>query len=302
MKAGQMHGRISFYKYVSAEVAKIILVNKTLRWSSPLLFDDPFDVTRVLAADIKPSEMQECIIDRLIGLIQNNTELPSELNPQSRFIVETVRKSGRNDVKEEFINAFHDLKNELVAESSGLTELRKKWEEMAPTFRILCFSARNNIASMWDRYADKYRGVVLEFSCLEELDSPWLIAEPVQYRPSFLDKAGWGMVLTLNQETATKYVFHESCHTKTPDWSYQEEWRIVSFNRIGENGKYSDYTFNPKELSAIYLGPEISAEDRKIVLSLLRYELAHVKVYFGDMVNGHCIEFSQPLMKNMKVR
>lgn len=288
-----MHDRSSFYKYVSSEVAKIILVNKTLRWSSPLLFDDPFDVTRVLAANIKPSEIQECLIDRLIDLVQNNAELPSELNPKLRFIIETVRKSGRNDVKEEIINSFHDSKNELITESPALDELREMWKNMAPTFRILCFSARNNIMSMWDRYADKYKGVVLEFACLKELDSSWLIAEPVQYRPSFLDKVGWGRLLTLNQEEITKYIFHESCHTKTPDWSYQEEWRIVSFNSAGENGEYSDYKFNPKELSSVYLGPEICAQDREIILSLLKYELSHVNVYFGHITSGCYIEFKK---------
>ena len=73
-----------------------------------MLFDDPFDVTRVLAADIKPSEMQECLIDRLIGLIQSNAELPLEFNTQSRFIIEAARKSGRTDVKEEIVNMLHD--------------------------------------------------------------------------------------------------------------------------------------------------------------------------------------------------
>jgi hypothetical protein len=290
-RTNQTHNRTSFYKYVSAEVAKIILVTKTLRWSSPLLFDDPFDVTRVLAVDIKHSEIQEYIIDSVIDLVQNNAELPSELNPQLRFMIETLRKSGRNDVKEEIINSLHDSKNELNTASPALSELREMWKKMAPTFRILCFSARNNIEPMWDRYADKYRGVVLEFSCLKEFDSPWLISEPVQYRPSFLDKAGWGRVLTLNQDAAARYIFHESCYTKNPDWSYQEEWRIASFNRAGEDGEYSDYKFNPKELSAVYLGPEISAEDKEIILSLLKYELSHVNVYSGHITNETVISF-----------
>lgn len=301
-RSNRPHDRTSFYKYVSANVGKIVLATKTLRWSSPLLFDDPFDVTRILAADIKPSEIQECIINRIIDLVKSDAELPSEINTQLRFIIETLRQSGRNDVKEEIINSLHDSKNELITESPSLSELREMWKEMAPTFRILCFSARNDIVSMWDRYADKYRGVVLEFSCLKEFDSPWLIAEPVQYpenRPSFLDKTGWGRLLTLNQDAATKYIFHESCYTKTPDWSYQEEWRIVSFNRTGENGEYSDYKFNPKELSVVYLGPEIDAEDRGIVLSLLKNELSHVNVFFGQMTNGRCIEFKE--LPNVRV-
>src|SRR5687767_14020057 len=38
------HSRNSFYKYMSAGTAKTVLGNNTLRWSSPALFNDPFDV------------------------------------------------------------------------------------------------------------------------------------------------------------------------------------------------------------------------------------------------------------------
>ncbi len=190
----QTHDKSLFYKYVSAEVAKIVLVNKTLRWSSPLLFDDRYDVTRELAAGLEPSEMQECIINRIIDLVQSAEELPSGLYPNLRFILETLRKSGRDDLKEKVINTLHDSKSGLIRESQGLSELKIMWDAMLPMFRILCLSARNNIVKMWERYADEYRGVVLEFACLKELDPPWLIAKPVLYenRPSLLDKADWG--------------------------------------------------------------------------------------------------------------
>ena len=259
-----------------------------------MLFDDPYDVTRILAADIKVSEMQECLIDRIIYLVKNDVGLSPEMNPKLRFVLEHMRKSNRDDVKEKICQAMQDSKKELLKESPGLDQLRKMWKEMAPTFRILCFSARNNIVSMWDHYGDKFKGVVLEFSCLKEFDSPWFIAEPVIYedRPTLLDKTGWGELATLNQAAATKYIFHESCHTKTSDWAYQEEWRIVGFNRKGEKGEYADYNFNSQELTAIYLGPEISTEDKEIIIALLRHGLLHVKVYSGRMVNGSCIEFS----------
>jgi hypothetical protein len=180
-------------------------------------------------------------------------------------------------------------------QSPALSELREMWKNMMSDFRILCFSARNNIASMWNRYADNYKGAVLEFVCLEELDTPWLIAKPVLYenRPTLLDKDGWGRLLILNQGEATKYIFNESCYTKTTDWSEQEEWRVVSFKRTGEEGDYSDYKFNPKELSAIYLGPEIAGKDRESIISLLKSELSHVNVYFGYRENGRYIEFKE---------
>lgn len=44
------HDRSRFYKYVSAETAKIVLETKQVRYSSPLVFNDPFDVQTGLPA------------------------------------------------------------------------------------------------------------------------------------------------------------------------------------------------------------------------------------------------------------
>jgi hypothetical protein len=35
-----------FFKYVTANTARTILENGTLRWSSPAMFNDPFDIRR----------------------------------------------------------------------------------------------------------------------------------------------------------------------------------------------------------------------------------------------------------------
>ena len=177
----RIHNRTSFFKYVSAEVAKFILFNKTLRWSSPLLFNDPFDVDRELAVGIKPSEMRECLIDRLIDMIEKKDDLPYGFIPELRLILETIRKSGNNDLKEKIIELLRNCKNDLIHESQGLNELNRMWKAIIPEFRILCLSARNDNAPMWNHYADKYKGVVLEFACIEDLDSVWLLAKPVQY-------------------------------------------------------------------------------------------------------------------------
>ena len=46
MKTNRYHDRGYFFKYGTAEVALSILDNLKVRWSSPLLFNDPFDVER----------------------------------------------------------------------------------------------------------------------------------------------------------------------------------------------------------------------------------------------------------------
>ena len=40
------HDRMAFFKYMTAPTAHIILDSGNQRWSSPVLFNDPFDVPR----------------------------------------------------------------------------------------------------------------------------------------------------------------------------------------------------------------------------------------------------------------
>lgn len=288
-----MHDKLSFFKYVTIETAKITLVNKTLRWSSPLLFDDPYDVTRELAAGIKPSEIQQCVIDTLVELVKKSEEEPPELNPLARQLFDLFKIAKRNNQLDKVIIELRESKEELAAYSPALGELRVMWQQWLPTFRILCLSARNDIALMWSKYAENYKGVVLEFACSEQFKTPQLIAKPVLYedRPSLLDKAGWGKLLTRRQSDGIQYLFNESCHTKSLDWSYQEEWRVVSFRGPGEIGKYSDYKYYPQTLSAIYFGSEISLPDREALSSLLKDELSHVMVFWGKRTDRQHIKF-----------
>ena len=53
----RLHDRQYFYKYVTAKVAKIVLATRKLRWSSPLLFNDPFDVTQELRLNFDEAKL-----------------------------------------------------------------------------------------------------------------------------------------------------------------------------------------------------------------------------------------------------
>lgn len=53
------------FKYVTADTAKLILENGKLRWSSPFMFNDPFDVQFDLHVDFDESTIVDLIIDEL---------------------------------------------------------------------------------------------------------------------------------------------------------------------------------------------------------------------------------------------
>jgi hypothetical protein len=55
------HDRESFFKYMSAAMAAIVLQNRTLRWSSPVLFNAPFDVPWELFFGLSPEDIAQAL-------------------------------------------------------------------------------------------------------------------------------------------------------------------------------------------------------------------------------------------------
>jgi hypothetical protein len=50
-----------------------------------------------------------------------------------------------------------------AGQAETLKVLKDTWREMVPTFRVLCLSAVRDATTMWNHYADGYKGVVLRF-------------------------------------------------------------------------------------------------------------------------------------------
>jgi len=69
-----LHNIKYFYKYVTFETALLILKNRTLKYSSPILFNDPFDTQTRFDFDFEPSELIEVFRDELYRLIHDDKE------------------------------------------------------------------------------------------------------------------------------------------------------------------------------------------------------------------------------------
>ncbi len=256
---------------MTASTAKIVLSTCTLRWSSPILFNDPFDVPRELTFGVMPKEIVEAVSRRLTVLMESPPEDTSHLIPSIRFVIDTIKNSIPSEKKAEFIEIFKNAAAAHRPTGESMDALRDLWRSWIPELRILCLADNPSHIAMWYHYADQYKGAVLELRCDEELDSAWLTAEPVTYskeKPEVYTADGWAEILSLQQELGVRKMFHVATYSKDIDWSYENEWRIVTFKRPNDIGYYSDFKFNPLEISAIYLGPLISDSDRNSIISL----------------------------------
>jgi hypothetical protein len=240
---------------------------------------------------ITPEDIMHALSLRMTELIESLPNDTSDLKPELRLIVETVKKGIPENLKKDLIEGINDVANEHRPRSDSLDELRTMWRAFIPDFRILCLAESPAHAAMWSHYADQYSGAVLEFRCVDGLDSAWLTAKPVRYpksKPEVYTADGWAKILTMPNEKAIRTIIDISTFTKSQDWSYEKEWRITSFKRPNDIGHFTDYKFHPDELAAAYLGPMASTSDREILIKLAKN---YPNVVVCDVVIGLDREF-----------
>jgi hypothetical protein len=178
--AYRYHDRTAFYKYMSAARAKTVLATRQLRWSSPLLFNDPFDVTQELRLNFDEAKLSALINERLATLLEEGNI--SMVKHPALVVVYGVLGRLPPDRRKAMANTLRASPEPPTrGQVAALAELRGKWRELVPAFRILCLSELNNVTPMWQHYSDGHKGVVLEFTPSYS-DSPFLVARPVVYQ------------------------------------------------------------------------------------------------------------------------
>jgi hypothetical protein len=268
---------------MNAGAAKIVLGTQKLRWSSPLLFNDPFDITQELRLNFDDGQLTTALADRVALLIEQGNFLTSVEDPNLAYLFRVAMHATPETRQVIVSNLRRGIQTTASGSIQAFTPLKKKWSNIVPTFRILCLSELNDITPMWSRYADEYKGVALEFSPVDELGSAFLSARPVVYQdtlPAIADVNSWVNCALGQGELTYDYLFTEYLYVKTTAWSFEKEWRIVMLGaRPGESGLFRDYAFDPHELTGIYFGSKCSAGDRLDLIALLTHGLETVPAH-----------------------
>src|SRR4030042_1939961 len=119
------HDRKYFYKYISASTAIRILTHRTLRLSSPLLFNDPFDIPRVLKLAFTSEELNQGIIKELFRLANDQAySIETNLNPKLRIFLEWARSIGKQQLHKLENSAIDKLKPVIIEASQPFIDLQ----------------------------------------------------------------------------------------------------------------------------------------------------------------------------------
>jgi hypothetical protein len=277
------HERQWFYKYATAEATKAVLRTRTLRWSSPTCFNDPFDVPRQAVLDFDAIQLRACVRADFEAVLEGR--LPTS-HPVLRLLHGIYLKNPNPDMRAAInadLNQSFEKMTTIVEKS--LDDFRRVWTEMVNELRVLCLSEVNDSPQMWAYYSGNNSGAVLRLDAIDDVDSSLLLAHPVVYRdepPSLPGKEEWARVLVEDREMNWLEAFKEYYYVKAGHWRHECEWRVLTYKRPGETGAFSDWPYHPVELGGVFLGASMATEDAEEIVGLLTGELAQVQIHKAE--------------------
>jgi hypothetical protein len=273
------HAQKYFYKYMTAETAEKVIENASLRWSSPQKFNDPFDIQFDMHIDYKESELISQAINELWLAYSRKKEFEAK-NRLGYFVKEMSVKSPGIAEADFKGRVKSGVVQSLAAQKVGLPKLQAWSRDQLQTVLVLCLTETPSNILMWAHYANCHTGVVLRFTTLDV--SSWGAARPVMYRhkmPLLFDHEELLKFLTGRIQLNGDRLFHDSIYTKSMDWRYEKEWRVVWHGK--EKVDYEDTKFNPVELSGLYLGCRVQSADSAKLIGLAKKLNANVEVFKG---------------------
>lgn len=279
------HNRSHFYKYTSAESALTIISSLSLRWSSPLKFNDPFDHQIGFSFKFDGETLGQALYEEMERIVFDGKVSFKQPTLFSLLAIRlhTIRDRLPKDAfKEDLTRATREIAENF---ENHVEMLHAAIQEQLTHSRVLCVAEENDNVVMWSHYADQHRGVVLELRCVDEIDNTLLVARKVSYSrefPKFPPLISYVRHLTGEELIDYADLSRQVAFTKHEDWSYEKEWRVHMplLNEPPGDG-YSLFKESPRVFGNIYLGCRMADEDVARIVAAAKKHIPHAKVLRG---------------------
>lgn len=153
--------------------------------------------------------------------------------------------------------------------------------------RVLCVTPDCGNDAMWANYAESHTGCALGFRHIDELSTALLEATPVTYSDERLVVgSGLDFLLYGDSEEIRKKTLQAVCFTKKMSWSYEHEWRALTWRPNEIARQYGDYPFHAGELESVTLGARATEATESKVRILLTQKYPDAKLYRMSVLRG----------------
>ncbi len=278
------HNHEYFYKFMSANTAISIFNTSTLRYTSPNLFNDPFDHQVSFNFPFSKEEFSDALLNECKRIIYDDTvNIP---NPNLFGAVTLQLRKIRNLVPpDEFVDELRTAANESAdLFNDNQSTLNAEVIELLNNSRVLCVTEELDNVVMWTHYADEHKGIALRLNCIDEIDNTLLVARPVQYTNTFpIFSPLTEYIKHLTGESPIdfgKVIMDQAPYIKHENWAYEKEWRVhVSQHETPTTIGYNDWKENSRIFGAIYFGCRIEPQDIQSLVKVIEEKMPHIEIY-----------------------
>lgn len=238
------------YKYRTFESNTLrMLCESEVYYSNPSLFNDPLDCSPTVIVDIELADL-ESLYRKMIGEGQANGRLID-----FRYFQD---EDGTHSVPDEF------YQSKISDEISHRLDV-----EMKQGRGVLSLAHNWNSPLMWSHYADKHKGICIEYDVtLSVCDPP----KKVDYKSdrgilaSEIKSWVFDESLSAKEKIEQKYFY-----TKASQWEYEEEWRYIQSNQGRQQA--------PFHIKGIYFGMRCERSVASSVVRLMRDSTPKLNFY-----------------------
>ena len=287
-----------FYKYLSPETALIVAESKTVRYSSPATFNDPFEFQSGLHFDFNPDCIPSEFLRRLEELASSSTWPPVDpIDPWGKLVLLVRRNYATHGIPmplqtEPGIKAFNILIDKLRDTQRCYQE---QWQTtLYPGVRIFCVSNVSNNPLMWAHYSKNHTGVVYEFWSLPEEDNALSTAQPVEYLevpPAFFSKTEFVDDLLSIKRIDADSLSRRYAYCKSAHWCYEQEWRV--WHPFSKTQDHDYVSVRQSEFKAAYFGCRMASDAREKIKLALRQNFPMVQLFQARrQLNSYALSFT----------
>lgn len=145
--------------------------------------------------------------------------------------------------------------------------LHPHYSSVLNSYRVLALTIKKDSVVMWTHYAVQFDGICIEF----EDRGSFTDAVPVTYTDYLLDSRICG--------DSFDRVAYNSLRRKSSEWSYEDEYRIISKTAVGgEDKEYLELL--PGELKCVYIGYRVDNKLKLYLNQLCNDKKIETKVMF----------------------
>lgn len=222
------------YKYRACNEFSFAMLAKEKIWfAKPDTFNDPYDM------EIKPKETS-----------------PEDYRTFLRWWGETKLSLKGASLEASIEQAFEPTGEIKPDRRKKMNEAEANANQTLANVGVLSLSMRNDSVLMWSHYAQEHKGFCIEFSNFSTNDLGKRAIE-VQYAKQY--------PLFSSVDVITRAIGRELFVTKSEDWSYEKEWRIIV------NDGNVELPF-PGEMKSIIFGLKMDTKDKDRIKDILQHK------------------------------